>query len=85
MVDAEETQVPQESPGVLPHEGRREQHRLVRAGGFGVGRAAREVEPAAELDAVAVANRPGLAGSLLVGLMAAKTLLPRLPSLPAAS
>jgi N6-L-threonylcarbamoyladenine synthase len=27
-----------------------------------------------ELDAVAVANRPGLAGSLLVGLMAAKTL-----------
>ena len=28
----------------------------------------------AELDAVAVANRPGLAGSLLVGLMAAKTL-----------
>jgi N6-L-threonylcarbamoyladenine synthase len=29
---------------------------------------------AAELDAVAVANRPGLAGSLLVGLMAAKTL-----------
>lgn len=29
---------------------------------------------AAELDAVAVANRPGLAGSLLIGLMAAKTL-----------
>jgi N6-L-threonylcarbamoyladenine synthase len=28
----------------------------------------------AELDAVAVANRPGLSGSLLVGLMAAKTL-----------
>ncbi len=28
----------------------------------------------ADLDAVAVANRPGLAGSLLVGLMAAKTL-----------
>ena len=28
----------------------------------------------AELDAIAVANRPGLAGSLLVGLMAAKTL-----------
>lgn len=28
----------------------------------------------AQLDAVAVANRPGLAGSLLVGLMAAKTL-----------
>jgi N6-L-threonylcarbamoyladenine synthase len=28
----------------------------------------------AELDAVAVANRPGLAGSLLVGVMAAKTL-----------
>ena len=28
----------------------------------------------AELDAVAVANQPGLAGSLLVGLMAAKTL-----------
>ena len=28
----------------------------------------------AELDAVAVANRPGLAGSLLVGLMAAKTI-----------
>ena len=27
-----------------------------------------------ELDAIAVANRPGLAGSLLVGLMAAKTL-----------
>jgi N6-L-threonylcarbamoyladenine synthase len=27
-----------------------------------------------DLDAVAVANRPGLAGSLLVGLMAAKTL-----------
>src|SRR5215204_2721441 len=27
-----------------------------------------------QLDAVAVANRPGLAGSLLVGLMAAKTL-----------
>ena len=28
----------------------------------------------ADLDAIAVANRPGLAGSLLVGLMAAKTL-----------
>ena len=28
----------------------------------------------AELDAIAVANRPGLAGSLLVGLMAAKSL-----------
>lgn len=28
----------------------------------------------AELDAIAVANQPGLAGSLLVGLMAAKTL-----------
>lgn len=28
----------------------------------------------ADLDAVAVANRPGLAGSLLIGLMAAKTL-----------
>jgi tRNA N6-adenosine threonylcarbamoyltransferase len=28
----------------------------------------------ADLDAVAVANRPGLAGSLLVGLMAAKTI-----------
>ena len=28
----------------------------------------------AELDAVAVANQPGLSGSLLIGLMAAKTL-----------
>ena len=30
--------------------------------------------PAADLDAVAVADRPGLAGSLLVGVVAAKTL-----------
>lgn len=37
--------------------------------------ALREADVALEdLDAVAVANRPGLAGSLLVGLMAAKTL-----------
>src|SRR6476620_9206314 len=71
-VVASQDQLHQRFAGVVPEiAARAHVERILRVIDEALSRAAARLD---ELDAIAVANTPGLAGSLLVGVVAAKTL-----------